>query len=64
MLIWVNPIINRKFTSRYCTLVEDNLVTWRNKKQLVVAKLSVKAEYKAMILGICELIWIKKFLYR
>ena len=46
-------------TYGYCTLVGSKLVTWRSKKQLVVAKLSVKAEYKAMALGICELIWIK-----
>ncbi|RVW28151.1 hypothetical protein CK203_114445 [Vitis vinifera] len=39
-------------TYGYCTLVGSKLVTWRSKKQLVVAKLSVKAEYKAMALGI------------
>ena len=36
-----------------------NLVTWRNKKQNVVARSSVEAEFKAMAQGVCELLWMK-----
>jgi len=36
-----------------------NLVTWRSKKQNVVARSSAKAEFKAMAQGVCELLWMK-----
>ncbi|XP_038881677.1 uncharacterized mitochondrial protein AtMg00810-like [Benincasa hispida] len=54
---------SRKSTSGYCTFVWGNLVTWRSTKQGGVARSSVEAEYKAMSLGICEEIWLKKVLY-
>lgn len=37
-----------------------NLVTWKSKKQGVVARCSAEAEYGAMSLGICEEIWLQK----
>ena len=37
----------------------QNLVTWRSKKQVVVARSSEEAKFKAMSHGICELLWIK-----
>ncbi|KAA0054884.1 Beta-galactosidase [Cucumis melo var. makuwa] len=57
----VNRIL-RKSTSGYCTFVWGNLVTWRSKKQSVVARSSAEAEYRAMSLGICEEIWLQKVL--
>ena len=35
-------------------------MTWRGKKQPVVARSSVKAEFKALTLGICEGMWLKR----
>ncbi|RVW28756.1 Retrovirus-related Pol polyprotein from transposon RE2 [Vitis vinifera] len=55
-------IIDRRSTSGYCSFVWGNLVTWRSKKQSVVARSSAKAEYKALAQGICEGIWIKRVL--
>ncbi|XP_038890649.1 uncharacterized mitochondrial protein AtMg00810-like [Benincasa hispida] len=51
---WASSVTDRKSTSGYCTFVWGNLVTWRSKKQGVVARSSVEAEYKAISLGICE----------
>lgn len=51
--------IDRRSTSGYCTFLGGNLVTWRIKKQNVVARSSAEAEFRAMALGICELLWIK-----
>ena len=48
--------------SGYCTVVWGNLFTWRSKKQSVVARSSAEVEYKAMRLGKCEKIWLKKVL--
>jgi hypothetical protein len=39
-----------------------NLVTWRSKKQEVVARSSVEAEFRAMAQGICEELWIQRVL--
>ncbi|RVW96936.1 Retrovirus-related Pol polyprotein from transposon RE2 [Vitis vinifera] len=39
-----------------------NVVTWRSKKQSVVARSSAEAEYRALAQGICEGIWIKRVL--
>lgn len=37
-------------------LIRGNLVSWRIKKKIGVARLSVKSQYKAMPLVTCELI--------
>ena len=50
---------DRKSTSSYCTFVGGNLVTWKSKKQTVVSRSSVEAEYCAMAHTTCELIWLK-----
>ena len=39
-----------------------NLVTWRSKKQKVVARSSAEAEFRGMSHGVCELLWLKKLL--
>ncbi|XP_038874890.1 secreted RxLR effector protein 161-like [Benincasa hispida] len=59
---WVGSVVDKKSTSGYCTFVWGNLVTWRSKKQGVVARSSVEAEYRVMSLGICEEIWLEKVL--
>ena len=59
---WAGSVIDRKSTSRYCTFVWGNLVTWRSKKQSVVARSGIEAEYRAMSHGICEEILLKKVL--
>ncbi|CAN6541793.1 unnamed protein product [Malus baccata var. baccata] len=40
-----------------------NLVTWKSKKQIVVARSSAEAEYRAMAAAACELIWLKSLLF-
>ena len=55
---WARSPSNRKSTTWYCTF----LITWRTKKQTVVARSSVEAEYRAMTHTSCELMWIKHLL--
>ena len=59
---WVGSITDRRSTSGWCTFVGGNLVTWRSKKQSVVPRSSVETEYRAIVLGICELLWLKRLL--
>ncbi|KAL6323249.1 hypothetical protein AAG906_029256 [Vitis piasezkii] len=56
---WAESIVDRRSTSRYCTFLGGNLVTWRSKKQPVVARSSTEAKFKAIAQGICELLWTK-----
>lgn len=51
-----------KSTSGYFTFVGGNLVTWRSKKQKVVALSSAEAEFRGMTKGLCELLWIRRLL--
>ncbi|RVW16157.1 Retrovirus-related Pol polyprotein from transposon RE1 [Vitis vinifera] len=41
---------------------KGNLVTWRSKKQSVVARSSVEAEFRAVAQGMCEGLWLQKLL--
>ena len=60
---WAGSVMDRRSTSGYCTYVWGNLVTWRSKKQSVVSRSSAEAEFRALSLGICEGIWLKRVLY-
>ena len=48
---WAWSIVDRKSTFGFCTFVWGNLITWRTKKQGVVARSSAEVEYRAMSLG-------------
>jgi hypothetical protein len=57
---WGGYTKDRRSITGYCTYVWGNLVTWRSKKQDVVARSSAEAEFRSMAQGICEGMWIKK----
>ena len=52
-------LVDRRSTIGYCTFLGGNLVTWRNKKQNVVARLTAKSEFRVIAQGLCELLWPK-----
>ena len=59
---WARSIVNRRSTSRYCSFIGGNLVTWQSKKQNVVARSSVEAKFRVVAHGICEIMWIRRLL--
>ena len=59
---WVSDPIDRRSTTGYCNFVGVYLVTWRCKKQNVVARSSAEAEYKVMTHTACKLMWIQSLL--
>ena len=56
---WVGDQTTRKLALGYIMFVEGNLVTWRSKKQKVVARSSAEAESRGMAQGLCEMLWIR-----
>jgi Reverse transcriptase (RNA-dependent DNA polymerase) len=59
---WAGCVMDRKSTAGYFTFVGGNLVTWKSKKQNVVALSSAESEFRGMVKAICEMLWLKKFL--
>jgi len=56
---YAGSIVDRRSTTGYCMFLGGNLVTWRSKKQNVVARSSAEAESRVMAQGVCELLWMK-----
>lgn len=54
--------MDKHSTSKYCTFVGENLITWRNKKQNVMARSSAEGEFRGMALGVCEVLWLRHLL--
>lgn len=59
---WAGNTTDRRSTSGYFMFGGGNLVTWRSKKQKVVALSSAEAEFRGMAKGLCELMWLKRLL--
>ena len=59
---WVGNLNDMESTAGYFTFVGGNLMTWRSKKQKVVAQSSAEAELRGIKSGLSELLWLRKLL--
>ncbi|RVW15134.1 Retrovirus-related Pol polyprotein from transposon RE1 [Vitis vinifera] len=58
-LVGINVLSSYKTRSCLCIECSGNLVTWKSKKQNVVARSSAEAEFRGMALGLCEALWLR-----
>ena len=59
---WAGNLNDRKSTAGYFTFVGGNLVTWRSKKQKVVALSSAEAEFRGIRSGLTEILWLRRLM--
>lgn len=55
------PLTRRSLTGWFLQVVQSP-ISWKTKKQHVVSRSSAEAEYRAMALTVCEMIWLKVLL--
>jgi hypothetical protein len=60
---WAGDPTDRRSTTSYCFLLGDSLISWRSKKQSVVARFSTEAEYRALSDTTSELLWLRWLLH-
>ncbi|GJY37101.1 ribonuclease H-like domain-containing protein [Tanacetum coccineum] len=59
---WAKCVVTRKSVTGYCIFINDNLISWKSKKQNTISKSSSEAEYRALASVTSEVIWVLKVL--
>ncbi|XP_015941322.1 secreted RxLR effector protein 161-like [Arachis duranensis] len=55
---WAVCLDSRRSVSGYCFYIGTSLISWKSKKQTIVARSSSAVEYRVLALATCEARWI------
>ncbi|XP_022011633.1 uncharacterized mitochondrial protein AtMg00810-like [Helianthus annuus] len=59
---WAKCLTSRKSVTGFSIFLGSSVVSWKSKKQSVVARSTAEAEYRAMCSACCEVMWILNLL--
>jgi hypothetical protein len=60
---WTGCPDTRRSTSGYSVFLGDNLVSWSVKRQTIISRSSVEAEYRVVANGVAETTWLRQLLH-